>query len=160
MLVVQCRIKPGRDKKCSRTPGAPTGHEARSGTCMERAINSNVVHLVMASGKKQQRSSNGVKSKENQPWWMMPFSSRAWPRWTPSSGFPVSPISISQDTNSLRTHKDNNGLIIHAHTLTTNKTNITKSYWKTSNLTGNRHLIWRICGSVPRVLTVFLVISK
>ena len=42
---------------------------------------------------------------ENQPWWMMPFSSRAWPRWTPSSWLPVSPISISQDTNSLGTHK-------------------------------------------------------
>lgn len=35
----------------------------------------------------------------------MPFSSRAWPRWTPSSGLPVSPISISQDTNSLGTHR-------------------------------------------------------
>lgn len=38
---------------------------------------------------------------------MMPFSRRAWPRWTPSSGFPVSPISISQDTNSLRTNEKN-----------------------------------------------------
>lgn len=115
MLLVRFRIKPGRDEMCCGTPVAPTGHEARSGTCIERAINSNVVHLVMASGKRQQRSSNGVKPKENQPWWMMPFSSRAWPRWTPSSGFPVSPISISQDTNSLRTHKENNALIIYAH---------------------------------------------
>lgn len=46
----------------------------------------------------------------DQPWWMMPFSRRAWPRWTPSSGFPVSPISISQDTNSLRTNEN-----MHTH---------------------------------------------
>lgn len=44
---------------------------------------------------------HSTEPTQNQPWWMMPFSSRAWPRWTPSSGFPVSPISMSQDTNSL-----------------------------------------------------------
>lgn len=47
----------------------------------------------------------GGENCENPPWWMMPFSSRAWPRWTPSSGLPVSSISISQDTNSLGTDK-------------------------------------------------------
>lgn len=40
----------------------------------------------------------------------MPFSSRAWPRWTPSSGLPVSPISISQDTNSLGTKQQDIGM--------------------------------------------------
>lgn len=35
------------------------------------------------------------------PWWMMPFSSRACPRLTPSSGLLISPLSISHDTNSL-----------------------------------------------------------
>lgn len=44
---------------------------------------------------------HSTEPTQNQPWWMMPFSSRAWPRWNPSSGFPVSPISMSQDTNSL-----------------------------------------------------------
>lgn len=32
----------------------------------------------------------------------MPFSSKAWPRWTPSSDLCISPISNSQDTNSLK----------------------------------------------------------
>lgn len=55
----------------------------------------------------QSSSQNKVNTVENgQPWWMMPFSRRAWPRWTPSSGFPVSPISISQETNSLRTNEN------------------------------------------------------
>lgn len=36
------------------------------------------------------------------PWWMIPFSNSACPRLTPSSGLLISPISVSQDTNSLQ----------------------------------------------------------
>lgn len=35
------------------------------------------------------------------PWWIMPFSSKACPKLTPSSGLLISPLSISHDTNSL-----------------------------------------------------------
>lgn len=41
---------------------------------------------------------------------MMPFSSNACPRLTPSSGLLISPLSMSHDTNSLRT-QDKNGEI-------------------------------------------------
>lgn len=36
---------------------------------------------------------------------MMPFSSRACPKFTPSSGLLISPLSISHDTNSLQTRR-------------------------------------------------------
>lgn len=54
-------------------------------------------------------------SRENLllPWWMMPFSRRAWPRLIPSSALLISPLSKSHETNSLRTHRDNSCVSLH-----------------------------------------------
>jgi len=47
------------------------------------------------------------------PWWMMPFSRRAWPRLIPSSALLISPLSKSHETNSLRIHRDNSCISLH-----------------------------------------------
>lgn len=47
------------------------------------------------------------------PWWMMPFSRRAWPRLIPSSALLISPLSKSHETNSLRTQRDNSCISLH-----------------------------------------------
>lgn len=40
------------------------------------------------------------------PWWIIPFSNKAWPKFTPSSVLLISPISRSQVTNSLPGTRD------------------------------------------------------
>lgn len=52
------------------------------------------------------------------PWWMIPFSSRAWPKLTPSSVLLISPISRSQATNSLPETEDAGEMVPNPRTKT------------------------------------------
>lgn len=61
-------------------------------------------HKVVDDDKEKEKKRE-IEDCVFSPWWMMPFSSRACPRLTPSSGLLISPLSISHDTNSLRTQR-------------------------------------------------------
>lgn len=77
----------------------PQGHPRKQDSCVPVQAASELAGGSALLGMDLDLPLNTLPT--HSPWWIIPFSNKAWPKLTPSSVLLISPFSRSQETNSL-----------------------------------------------------------